>query len=193
MELMIDTGSKPASDIAVGHATSIRLPGWVQKIAIGRNPKWTLVRLAVLILGTVFIFNFVLTPPIRVTGISMQPTFHDGQINFINRLAYTRHEPQRGDVVGVRLSGDHVMYLKRIVGLPGEVISFKDGVILINGQPLTEPYVKWRADWNHPSLQLRLNEYYVVGDNRSMAFDDHKQGAAPRQRIVGKILFHGGS
>ncbi len=164
-----------------------------QKIAIGRNPKWTLVRLAVLILGTVFIFNFVLTPPIRVTGISMQPTFHDGQINFINRLAYIRHEPRRGDVVGVRLSGDHVMYLKRIVGLPGEVIAFANGVILINGQPLAEPYVKWRSDWNHPSLQLRLNEYYVVGDNRSMAFEDHQQGAAYRQRIVGKILFHGGS
>lgn len=179
--------------MAVGQTTSIRLPEWVQKFAIGRNPRWTLVRLAVLILGTFVVFNFVLTPPIRVTGISMQPTFRDGQINFINRLAYARHEPRRGDVVGVRLSGDHVMYLKRIVGLPGEVISFYHGVILINDQPLDEPYVKLRSDWEHPPLQLRSNEYYVVGDNRSMAFDDHKQGATDRRRIVGKILFHGGT
>ena len=159
---------------------------------IGRNPKWTFVRLALLIIGVIFVFNFVLTRPIRVTGKSMFPTYHDGQINFFNRFAYLVHEPRRGDVVGVRYSGEHIMLLKRIVGLPGEQVAFDQGKIFINGQPLDEPYVKLHCDWTHKPLQLSPKEYYVVGDNRSMGWDEHEHGAADRQRIVGKVLFGGG-
>ncbi len=176
-----------------GQTSSFRFPQWVQTAVIGRRPGWTLVRLGLLIVGTLVIFKFVLTPPIRVTGISMLPTYHTGQINFINRIAYLRHEPRRGDVIGVRFSGTSVMLMKRIVALPGETISFEDGFILINGQPLDEPYVKLRSDWNHSPIQLGPNDYYVVGDNRSMAFEDHTQGKVYRQWIVGKILFHGSS
>lgn len=158
----------------------------------GRHPKWTIIRLALLIISVFVIFNFVLTPPKRVTGISMFPTYHDGQINFINRLAYLKHEPQRGDVVGVRYSGPTVMLIKRIVGLPGEVVSFDDGKLYINGKLLDEPYVKQHCSWTYRPLQLGPNEYYVVGDNRSMAWDDHEHGAASRKRIVGKVLFGGG-
>jgi signal peptidase I len=174
-------------------AKTIRFPQWLRHIVIGRNPKWTLARLAFLIVAVLVIFNFVLTPPIRVTGRSMLPTFHDGQINFLNRLAYVSHDPQRGDVVGLRYSGEHVMLLKRIVGLPGEDVSFENGKLLINGEPLEEPYVKKPWYWTHRPLHLGPNEYYVVGDNRSMSWDDHEHGAAGRQRIVGKVLFGGGS
>lgn len=171
---------------------SIRLPRWLQTIMFGRNPRWTFVRLTLLVLSVFVVFNFVLTPPIRVTGRSMLPTYHDGQINFLNRLAYLKHEPRRGDVVGVRYSGEHVMLLKRIVGLPGEEVSFDDGKILINGQPLEEPYLKLNGGWTHKPLHLGPNDYYVVGDNRSMAWDEHEHGAADRRRIVGKVLFGGG-
>lgn len=172
---------------------SIRLPQWLRILTFGRNPKWTFIRLALLIISVFIVFKFVLTPPIRVTGISMFPTYHDGQINFINRLAYLRHEPQRGDVVGVRYSGPTVKLIKRVVGLPGEAVSFDDGKLIINGKPMDEPYVKRPCSWTHKPLQLGPNEYYVVGDNRSMAWDDHEHGAANRQRIVGKVLFGGGS
>jgi signal peptidase I len=109
--------------------TSGGVSGWIQAIAIGRRPKRTLVRLGLLIaLGGIaaLILNFVLLP-VRITGPSMEPTYDNGQINFINRLAYLRHEPQRGDVVGIRLSGDRTMYVKRIVGMPGETIHFSHG------------------------------------------------------------------
>ena len=115
--------------------------GWIQTIAIGRRPKRTMVRLAVLIglaLCLFLIFSFVLMP-IRINGPSMMPTYQNGQINFINRLAYLNHEPQRGDVVGVRLSGPHLMFVKRIVALPGETISFSGGCVCIDGKPLDEP------------------------------------------------------
>jgi signal peptidase I len=176
--------------------TSRPPPNWLVRLVIGRRPWLTFVRLAVLITGTWVVFSFVLTPPIRVTGISMLPTYHDGQINFLNRLAYVRHDPQRFDVVGVHFKntdGNRLMFLKRIVGLPGETIAFVDGKLYINDEPMDEPYVKTPWNWNMPPMKLGLDEYYVVGDNRGMAFADHEQGAARRQQIVGRILFRGSS
>jgi signal peptidase I len=167
------------------------ISGWLLAIVIGRRPDRTLIRLGVLLglaLVAFLVFSFVLYP-VQITGPSMYPTYRNGQINFINRLAYLNHEPQRGDVVGIRFSGNHVMYVKRIVGMPGESIAFSRGTIYINGKPLDEPYLKFPSkDWESLPKQLGSNEYYVVGDNRSMPFEYHEKGAAPRQRIIGKIL-----
>jgi signal peptidase I len=121
----------------------------------------------------------------------MWPTFHNGQINFLNRLAYMSHDPQRGDIVGVRpkgVEGNGLLYLKRIVALPGETIAFQNGKLLINDQPWDEPYVQ-ACNWNMAPIKLGFDEYYVVGDNRSMDIADHTKFAARRQQIVGRILF----
>src|SRR5262249_23285974 len=84
---------------------------WLRIIAIGRRPKWTFIRLAVLIVFTWAAYEFAVLP-IRVTGISMEPTFHNGTINLINRLSYIRgHLPERGDVVAIQMAGGHVMLL----------------------------------------------------------------------------------
>lgn len=162
---------------------------WVRTVIIGRNPKLTLIRIVVLVVVCLVVFKFVLLP-IRVDGPSMLPTYRESSINFVNRLAYLKHEPRRGDVVAVRHSGESIMLMKRIVGLPGETIEFVSGRILIDGRFLNEPYLKYECDWNmRPEhYQLRDDEYYVVGDNRTMPFEDHKQGGARRERIVGKIL-----
>ncbi len=172
-----------------------RLGRWLRIAFIGRNPKLTLARLVILVVTCVVVFKFVLLP-IRVDGISMQPTYKDGAVNFINRLAYCRHEPRRGDVVGIMLGRTNasyrtprVMYMKRVVGLPGETVAFADGRLLINGVPLDEPYVKAPCDWNSGPVTVDSNEFYVVGDNRSMAQELHDQGRATRRQIVGKVLF----
>jgi signal peptidase I len=166
---------------------------WLRIAAVGRHPGKTLVRALVLAAVCFVIFKFVLLP-IRVTGISMMPTYQDHSINFINRLAYIRHQPQRGDVVGIHLKppGDSstptVMYLKRIVGLPRETIFFRNGRILINGKPLEEPYENWKCDWNTAPDQLGTNEYFVVGDNRTMSQFDHVFGKVERYRILGRVV-----
>ena len=67
-------------------------PGWLKIILIGRQPKLTLLRIAVLVVGCVIIFKFVLLP-IQVSGISMEPTYHDRHVNCVNRLAYRWHDP----------------------------------------------------------------------------------------------------
>lgn len=164
-------------------------------LAVGRNPKRTLARAAVLAVVCVVLFKFVLLP-VRVEGISMAPTYSDHSVNFVNRLSYLRREPQRGDVVCIRLtrpsasgwSAPHIMYLKRIIGLPGETISFVDGRARVNGQTLEEPYEKGPCDWNMAPVTLGADEYFFVGDNRSMPKEEHTFGKAERSRIVGKAL-----
>ena len=171
--------------------TEANKPGptwWLRTILIGRKPKFTLVRIAVLVVTTFVVFKFILLPPVRINGPSMLPTFRENSIHFVNRLAYVWHEPRRGDVVSIRLAGNSIMYLKRIVGEPGETIEFSDGRLLVNGRVLDEPYVKSPCRWDMPPQKLGPDEYFVVGDNRVMPIEDHYLGAAARSRIVGKVL-----
>jgi len=169
-------------------------PNWLRVAVIGRDPKVTLIRAAILAVVCVIVFKFVFLP-VRVRGLSMDPTYKSGSVNFINRLSYIRHEPGRGDVVGLRLgrrsssSAPSIMYLKRIVGLPGETVAFANGKLLINGTILDEPYVKNPCDWNSEPVTVGDGQYYVVGDNRSMPQEDHEHGQAQRGQIVGKVLF----
>ena len=162
---------------------------WVRTIIIGRNPRLTLIRIVVVVVTAVVLFKFVLLP-VRVDGPSMLPTYKQGAVNFVNRLAYRNSDPKRGDVVAVRYSGHSIMLMKRVVGLPGETIEFVNGRLTVDGRVLDEPYVKNPCQWNvRPEhYQLRDDEYYVVGDNRSMPFEAHQQGAARRERIVGRIM-----
>ena len=168
-------------------------PGWLQVALVGRRPKTTLLRVAVLIVVCTVIFKFILLP-IRVQGISMEPTYHDHRVNCVNRLAYLFHEPQRGDVVSIRfsrpdkLSMPSEMLMKRIIGLPGETVAFHSGHVYVNGRLLDEPYLRFGCDWEHAPVLCGPVQYYVVGDNRSMPFEYHTQGRAERDHIVGKLL-----
>lgn len=161
---------------------------WLKVVVVGRNPTRTFYRVIVLVAVSFVVFNFVLLP-IRVDGISMLPTYKSGSVNCLNCLAYSFHEPRRGDVVGIRLrAGRHIMYMKRIVGLPGETVAFRHGRLLINGKPRYEPYLRTPCDWDTPPQVLGGDEYFVVGDNRSMPAADHTKGKVERKYIVGKVL-----
>ena len=160
---------------------------WWRTILIGRNPTRTLFRLVLLVIVVVGLRMFIFWP-IRVQGMSMLPTYRDNQINVVNHLAYRWHEPQRGDVVAIRHSGTTVLLMKRIVALPGETVAFRGGKLLVNGTEQSEPYVRLKCSWQMPPVQLGANEFFVVGDNRSMLIEDHYFGSATRDRIIGKVL-----
>src|SRR6185312_2143494 len=169
----------------------------------GRNWRITLIRAAVWV-GICFLIFKVLLVHIEVIGISMLPTYKEHSKNWINRLAYVWHEPQRGDIVGIRLVPEnsgvvnqlivrfktppHFLLLKRIVGLPGETVAFSRGRILINGKVLKEPYETLNCDWNIGPITLGADEYFVVGDNRTMPEQDHTKGHCKRSQIIGKVL-----
>jgi signal peptidase I len=166
---------------------SERHPNWLRILVIGRRPRATVVRIVVLIVTCFVTFKFVLQP-IRVEGVSMLPTYRDRQVSCVNRLAYFFHEPRRGDVISIRFTGQSVLLMKRIIGLPGETVAFHNGHVYINGKLLEEPYRKNPCVWEHDPVQCGPDEYYVVGDNRSMPFEWHYQGRVSRERIIGKVL-----
>ncbi len=169
-------------------------PGWLQTVLIGRRPRATVIRILVLVIACFVTFKFVLLG-IRVDGISMEPTYHDHRVNWVNRLAYWRQAPQRGDVVAIRfsdpgpLAAPSELLMKRIIGLPGESVGFHDGHAYINGELLDEPYLQKPCDWDHAPVLCGPDEYYIVGDNRSMLMENHVQGRVQREHIIGKVLF----
>jgi len=168
-------------------AANPKPPGWLQLVLVGRDPKRTLLRAGLTAIALVLVFRFVLLP-VRVTGDSMEPTYRDGSVNLINRLVFRLREPRRGDVVSVRTSGLSNQYLKRVIGLPGETLAITNGQVFINGQPLAEPYVKFREPWNYRPVQLGAAECFVIGDNRGMRMEDHTCGVTQRRKLVGKPL-----
>lgn len=156
---------------------------------LGRHPRRTLFRALALVTVVALLFQFVLLP-IRVSGQSMWPTYRDGQVNFINRRAYHGDRtPQRGDVVSIRTSGTRVMFLKRVIALPGEEVGILRGQVIINGTPLEEPYLNRPVyPWNWRPRVLGPDQYLVIGDNRAMEQELHAFGVVQRERIVGKAL-----
>jgi signal peptidase I len=134
------------------------------------------------------IFGWLLTP-IRVRGISMEPTYRDGALNLVNRVVFRIRAPARGDVVAIRLAGPSILYVKRIIALPTERIAIVGGTIEINGVPLAESYVKNRQAWDVAEVTVGPREYFVIGDNRGMRVGDHYFGRVDARRILGKIVF----
>lgn len=153
---------------------------------MGRRPKWTLARVMVLIVVTFVLFKFLFIP-IRLEGNSMWPTYQHHAIKLVNKLAYRKHAPRRGDVVAISLPGTKVMEVKRIIGLPGESVSVRrqTGAVYINGEALEEPYLKKQVPWEAKTLVLGEDEYFVVGDNRRIS----EFGPVPLRRIAGKVIF----
>jgi signal peptidase I len=151
------------------------------------TPKF-LLRVVGVALSAYLVFSYVLIP-IHIQGLSMEPTYHDGSINFCWTLSALFLKPQRHDVVAVRLAGHGVMLLKRIVALEGEWIEFRYGKLLVDGNTIEEPYVKYPCDWSLSPRQVEQGSVYVVGDNRSMDIEDHHFGQASIKRIVGVPLW----
>jgi signal peptidase I len=129
-------------------------------------------------------FGWILTP-VRADGDSMLPTYASGRFGLVNRLAYMSSAPRRGDVVAIRLAGPSVLYIKRVIALPGERIAVEDGRVFVNGVELPEPYVRHQRVWNLDEVMLGPTEYFVAGDNR-VASDT---GRVESERILGRLVF----
>ena len=123
---------------------------------------------------------------IRVAGDAMSPTLTDGQVIIGNTSAYDSASPQRGDIVLFKMKSEQIA---RIVGLPGETISFPDGIVSVNGAPLREPYLAPNTQTTAPqsSYLVSTGSYFVMHDNRAKFGDSRDFGSIARSAIEGKI------
>lgn len=149
--------------------------------------KRFILRLASVAIGCYLIFGHLLIP-MRIQGMSMDPTYRDRSFAFCWRLQYLFSSPERFDVVAVRFSGRRVMLLKRIVALEGETVEFRKGELHVNGNRVKETYVQHRSDWELPTRIVSPGHLYVVGDNRGTAMDRHQFGEISINRIVGGVF-----
>jgi signal peptidase I len=166
---------------------TVKKPGypWYVRIIVGRNPLYTLFRAMVWAVLILVLFKVVFVG-IRVRGQSMEPNFHESQIHVINRLAYRRHPPRRGDVVAFRADEFNALILKRVIGMPGETVSIHGGGdIFINGKLLEEPYPTKGHTNYRGSTTLEPNQYFLFGDNREISERYFKYD----YQLLGKLVF----
>ena len=161
------------------------IAGWVLTLAFAAL-------LALLINSFVFFFA-------RVEGNSMLGTLKDGEVLFVWRAGYVFGQPQRGDIVichypktkdGGYLDQKNTCYVKRVIGLPGDTVSIRQGTVYINGEALKESYLETeRTDsQSMEAVVLGEGEYFLMGDNRSDSTDSRRMGAVERGKILGKAV-----
>lgn len=161
---------------------------WYRRLLLGTNPRRTLLRALVWGLGAFLIVGFV-AQPVVTRGVSMEPTYRDGTIHLVNLLLFRFRDPRRGDVVAIQMVGGRTYYLKRILAIPGDKVSFSNGVLIINGAHVKEPYIRTACNWSLPEIALGPGEFFVAGDNREGPIETHLAGIVRRERIVGGLWF----
>jgi len=150
----------------------------------------TLIRetLQVILLALVIFFAIhFMIQNFRIDGTSMEPNVHNGEYVIVNKTAYWfGHNPSRGDVIIFQVP-DQPDRIKRVIGLPGETVEMKpDGTVYINGQQLEEPYLPSHHSGTSGIWTVPENEYFVMGDNRSVSYDSREGGPVQRSNIIGK-------
>lgn len=145
------------------------------------------------------VIAFVITTFIRPTlvkGYSMYPTINQYDYLIINRIPYISHEPEYGDIVVFKtnqltVDGSEKDLIKRVIGLPGDVIEIKEGIVYRNGEALTEPYIYGGYTPGEMELvTIEEDKIFVMGDNRPNSLDsrDERVGEVPMSSIMGKVI-----
>jgi signal peptidase I len=122
-----------------------------------------------------------------VYGQSMEPNLYEHERLIIDKLTYRLRAPQRNDIIVLDLPHMEELLVKRIIGLPGEVIEIRHGQVYINGEPAEEPFPHDLGFQSSPAVRLGPLTYYVLGDNRENSNDSRAFGPVRRENILGRV------
>jgi signal peptidase I len=132
----------------------------------------------------------------NVDGTSMEPNLHNTELILVDKWTYLLRAPSRGDVI-VFVAPPHpeLDYVKRIIGLPGDVITIRNTTVIVDGVTLNETYVDPNKQGNLFAYKNITNQvvpdgdYFVLGDNRAVSSDSRDWGFVPRENIIGRAAF----
>jgi len=165
--------------------------------------------IAVVAIVLALLIQAFLVKPYRIPSPSMDPTLLPGDRVLVNRLVYHFHPPRRGNIIVFNWPvNPKLVFIKRVIGLPGDVISLRNGSVYVNGHRLVEPYVERdgaRASPTQPApastgttmtepwslaqpYRVPANSYFVMGDNRTMSDDSRDWGPVPAKDIIGQAF-----
>ena len=142
-------------------------------------------------LTAILIVVFVVQP-VRVEGTSMQPNLADQERIFVNKFVYHLSDIQRGDVVVFWYPKDRSKsFIKRVIGLPGEIVEVRQGIVYVDGKPLQEHYLlsEYADYYSYPPVNVGGDSYFVMGDHRNSSNDSRHWGCVPANAIFGKAIF----
>jgi signal peptidase I len=186
-------------------------PGLPREVRVALDWVLTIAGAVVIVLA----LKMWVVNPYRIPSSSMEPTLHcakpglgceapggffDGSDRVLaNRFIYRFRNPKRGEIIVFKTPpqaqvrcGAGGTFVKRLIGLPGEVVSERDGYVYINGAQLQEPYIKAdRRDHEPPRTWTRIPKgyYFFMGDNRGASCDSRVWGPVPRTNLIGEVFF----
>ena len=153
---------------------------------------WDLVHdISVAVLFCFFLITFV-AQAFRVQGTSMLPLLADGERIVVNKFVYRFHPIQRGDVVVFWYPKDpSVSFIKRVAGVPGDVVEMRSGALYVNNVRVEEDYLRaaFRDRDSYAPVEVKKGYYYVLGDHRNSSNDSRSWGEVPEKYIYGKAMF----
>ena len=143
-------------------------------------------------IGTAILIVVFLYQPVKVEGTSMLPELVDQERIFVNKFVYRIEKIGRKDIVVFWYPLDPTKsYIKRVIGMPGDVVEVRRGVVYVNDRALTEPYIdaEFKDYRTYPAVYVEPGHYYVLGDHRNQSNDSRMWGLVPEKYIYGKAVF----
>jgi len=144
------------------------------------------------VVGTAILIVIFLYQPVKVEGTSMLPELKDQERIFVNKFLYRFEKISRRDIVVFWYPRDRSKsFIKRVIGLPGDTLEIRKGVVYLNGEILKEPYLlpKYMDDRNMEEIRVEPGYYFVMGDDRKYSSDSRAWGLVPEGYIYGKAVF----
>jgi signal peptidase I len=171
----------------------------VRKMSKQKNEWWEWTKALLIAVGLAFVIRYFLFTPIIVDGLSMMPTLQNGDRMLVNKIGYKLGEPERFDIV-VFHAPENKDYIKRVIGLPGDRIEYKNDTLYINGKAYEEPYLKEYKEQLQGGLltedftlkdiigqeTVPEGHVFVMGDNRRFSKDSRHIGPVRIEEIIGE-------
>lgn len=155
------------------------------------------IRLVAIALVLAILIRVFVAEPRYIPSNSMIPTLHIGDRLVVEKVSYLFQSPHKGDIVvfeppeplqSLGYRKDQV-FIKRIIGKPGQIVSVNHGKVYINEQPLSEDYIAESPAYQLLPVKVPPDEFFVMGDNRNDSNDSHVWGFLPKQNIIGRAVF----
>lgn len=152
------------------------------------------IKVVLISMAIILPIRYFLIQPFYVEGASMEPTFNSNEYLLVDEITFRFQQPKRGDVVVFHYPRDpRQFYIKRVIGLPGDTIAIREGIVYINNQKLDEPYLDELriGDSNLEPTTIPDGSYYLLGDNRANSLDSRIFGPVEKKFVVGRVWLRG--